>query len=484
MLTAALRRPASDVERQTGAVVCVDLDGTLIAGDLLWESFVELLKRRPWQALGALLTLFRGKACFKRAVAQLQPINAAALPYREVLLADLQRMHLEGTALVLATASDETCARAVANHLGIFSDVIASDGRTNLSGRSKAAALVARYGRGGFSYIGNGWADVPVWREACAGHAVAAPARLLRHAARQQVVQQVTEPAPGSMAALIKAMRPYQWVKNLLVFVPLIASHSWLRLDRWWASALTFVVFSLCASAIYLLNDISDIPSDRLHPRKRRRPFAAGHLSIPAGTVAAIGLLAPALILSITLLSWQLALIAVAYVIATTAYSLVLKRIPVADVFALTGLYVLRVAAGGVATGIALSSWLLAFALFLFLSLAFVKRYAELLMTNGAVAGRGYCADDLIWMHAIGTSAGYMAVLVLALYLNAPEVAIQYARPQALWFLCPLLLFWITRMWFRAGRRIIHDDPVMEALKDPATYVIGGSAVIAVITAL
>ena len=471
MLTAAREQHAAASPGQTAPVICVDLDGTLVCGDLLWESFVDLMTQRPLQGLAAMASMLRGKAAFKREIARLSPIDAAALTYRTPLVDDLRALRRDGARLVLSTAADEQYARAVAEHVGLFHDVIASDGTCNLSGTAKAAKLVERYGGRGFSYIGNGWADVPVWHAAGGGEAVAAPPGVVRHVQREQVVQRVTQPAPGTARALLKAMRPYQWVKNLLIFAPLFASHSVLRLDLWAASVVTLIVFSLCASAIYLLNDISDIKADRLHPRKRTRPFAAGHLSIPVGVAAAAGLLAVALGLAFAVVSPLLALVAAGYVAVTSAYSLALKRMPVADVFTLTGLYVLRVVAGGVATGIALSSWLLAFALFLFLSLAFVKRYAELLITEGAMAGRGYRHDDLMWMHAIGTTAGYMAVLVLALYVNAPDVAVLYTRPQALWFLCPMLLFWITRLWFRAGRRLVHDDPVIEAIRDPASYV-------------
>jgi 4-hydroxybenzoate polyprenyltransferase len=243
-------------------------------------------------------------------------------------------------------------------------------------------------------------------------------------------------------------------------------------------------VFCLSASAIYLLNDIADIAADRQHHRKRFRPFAAGTLSIPAGAIAAGAFLLLALAISSLAVSVSLTLIVLVYVAVTSAYSLVLKRRPVADVFALTGLYVLRIVAGGVATGTVLSSWLLAFALFFFLSLAFVKRYAELIDTNGWIRGRGYGPDDVMWMHAVGTTAGYMAVLVLALYVTAPEVSVMYGRPQALWLLCPILLFWITRLWFRAGRRAIHDDPVVEAIKDPMSYAAGVSTAVIVLAAL
>ncbi len=273
-----------------------------------------------------------------------------------------------------------------------------------------------------------------------------------------------------SLRPFVRALRPHQWAKNLLIFVPLVAAHQVQRAELWAAGALAFLAFSLSASAIYVLNDISDVEADRLHPRKRSRPFAAGEVSIPAGRIAAAVLLIGSMTVAVVGVSWALGLVVIAYVTAATVYSLVLKQQPVVDVFTLTGLAVLRIVAGGVATGTPLSSWLLAFALFFFLSLAFVKRYAELVIVKGRMPGRGYHVEDALWMHSIGTTAGYMAALVLALYVNASDVVRLYTRPQVLWFLCPALLLWITRLWFRAGRQLVHDDPVIEAFKDPMSY--------------
>lgn len=280
----------------------------------------------------------------------------------------------------------------------------------------------------------------------------------------------VTE-RPTWPAALLRAVRPHQWIKNVLVFVPLIGAHRFDRVDLWLIGVSTFVAFSLSAAAIYILNDIADIDADRLHPSKRNRPFAAGQLSARFGYVAA-ALLAFAGFTVAAGVSWAVAATIVCYVAVTIAYTARLKREPVLDVFTLAGLYVIRIAAGGLATSTPLTSWLLAFAMFLFLSLAFVKRYVELVRVDGRLHGRGYGPGDLLWLHAIGTSAGYMAVVVLALYVNAPEVAVLYRRPDVLWILCPVLLFWLTRLWFRAGRQMVQDDPVLEALTDPVSYIV------------
>jgi 4-hydroxybenzoate polyprenyltransferase len=289
---------------------------------------------------------------------------------------------------------------------------------------------------------------------------------------------------PDTVRALWKAIRPHQWVKNLLVFTPMVAAHTILSLDALATGVLTFVVFSLCASSVYLLNDISDIQDDRLHPRKRLRPFAAGHLSIKSGVVAAALLLGLAFAIGIAALSWSVIAIAIIYMATTTAYSVALKKQPVTDVFVLAGLYILRIVAGGVATSTPLSSWFLAFALFLFLSLALLKRYVELISTDHWLAGRGYGPLDAPWIQAIGTSAGYAAVVVLALYVSAPDVAALYTRSEPLWLLCPLMLFWMTRLWFRASRRLVDDDPVVETLRDPVSYLVAVAAAVAVLAAI
>ena len=278
---------------------------------------------------------------------------------------------------------------------------------------------------------------------------------------------------PQTLTAVIRALRPYQWVKNLLVVVPTIAAHRLSEPSLSAVNLLAFFCFCLAASGVYLANDVFDVEADRLHPRKRLRPIASGELSIPAATVLSLVCMAAASLLAWTTVSREFAGMVLLYMAAAGAYSTRLKREPVVDVFLLAALYVVRVMAGGIATDIPISSWLLAFAMFLFLSLAFVKRYTELFLIKGSLAGRGYVPGDDRWLPAIGISSGYMAVLVLALYVNSTEVARLYSRPVNLWWLCPLLLFWVTRLWFRASREIAHDDPVIEALRDPVTYVLG-----------
>ena len=314
---------------------------------------------------------------------------------------------------------------------------------------------------------------------------VAGPPSLVRQLKAERDSARIFSTSRSRIVSLVSALRPHQWAKNALVFMPVIAGHQIMRVDVLWTAALTFVAFSLCASGIYILNDISDVRRDRQHSRKGRRPFASGELSIPVGVVSAVGLLVSAAVLegSVCRGTWR-------PFSGLTRSSRVLTPCDssgclAADVFTLTGLYVLRILAGAIATSTLLTTWLLAFALFFFLGLAFVKRYVEVMATRGQLPGREYGPDDAMWMHAVGTCASYMAVVVLALYVNTPEVTNLYAHPDVLWLLCPVLLFWLTRLWFRAGRRLIHDDPVVEALRDPLSYVtLAAASIILVVAAV
>jgi 4-hydroxybenzoate polyprenyltransferase/phosphoserine phosphatase len=463
--------PAPGLGERRPEVVCVDLDGTLIAADLFFESALRLILQRPWLLFVLPIWALRGKAHLKRQIAVRVDLRADQLPYRAEILEQLRAAHARGAHLVLATGSDERYARQVCDHLGFFSHVMASDGQSNLTGRRKAQRLVEAFGHGQFHYFGNDWSDVSVWRVAASATVVAGPPRLVRYVRARMNMRESLSDRPGRVKAMLRAMRPHQWAKNLLIFVPLVTSHQLWNLDKLTTALIAFLAFGLCASAIYIVNDLLDIQSDRAHPRKRFRPFAAGDLSVPTGVAMAGGLLVLAAVAAAATGSASYAVVLGIYLITTTAYSVRLKREPVLDVFVLASLYVVRVIGGAVATDVALSNWLLGFGLFIFLSLAFVKRYTELVGQNGNMPGRGYTAADHAWMISIGICAGYMAVVILALYVDSNDVAALYTRPRALWLLCPVILFWITRMWFRAGRQQVHDDPVVEALRDPISYV-------------
>ena len=479
----ALTKPRVHESAMSPAQVplCVDGDGTLIRSDVLVESAIELLKRNPLYLFAFPVWLARGRAHLKRQIARRVAIDSALLPYNEQLLELLSTEKKRGRRLVLATAADELIARAIATHIGLFEEVIASDGDTNLSGHKKRDALVTRFGSGGFDYAGNSYADVEIWRAARRAIVVNPEPGLTRTLGKAANVELVLNDA-GGWREYLRAMRPHQWLKNLLVFLPLATAHELDSIPHLLSAALAFVAFGLCASSVYLLNDLVDLPSDRQHPRKRQRPFAAGTASVKAGVALAPALLVGGIGVSL-LLPWQFVAVLAAYYASTLAYSFWLKQKVLVDVFLLAGLYTLRVIAGGAAVAITPSFWLLAFSMFLFLSLAMLKRYTELRSlqerNETRVGGRGYEQVDLATIAGLGHTSGYMSVLVLALYINSDAVLLLYRVPEIIWLLCPLVLYWVSRMWQRAGRGEMHDDPIVFAIKDHISrYVVGAGAVI------
>lgn len=464
----------------------VDLDGTLIRTDLLVEGALALVRRRPLAIFAMAGWLLRGgKARLKAEVAARATVDPTTLPYQAGLLADLRARRDAGQRLVLATAADRAAAEPVARHLGLFDEILASDGATNLDGEAKRRRLVERFGEKGFDYAGNDGVDLAVWRSARAAvlvnptPAAAGAGRIVEVAAR-------FEDRPDGPSGHLRALRPQQWLKNLLVFVPLVISHSFADPGDVLAATLAFVAFCLAASAVYVLNDLLDLPDDRRHPRKRLRAFASGEVPALHGILMVPALLAAAVALALAVSPAFLAALAL-YLAATTLYSFALKRIVLVDVFTLAGLYTLRVIAGSAAIGLWPTFWILAFSMFIFLSLALLKRYTELLGVRelGAMAapGRGYVTGDLGLLSALGAAAGFLAVLVLALYINSPAVLPLYARPEVLWLLCPLLLYWVSRAWLVAHRGDMHDDPVVFAVRDRVSRAVAAAMALVILLA-
>ena len=462
-------------EEDLAVPLCVDLDGTLIASDLLWESFCVMLRTSPGSLILVPLWLLKGRAALKWEIASRGEIDPAALPYREDVLALIASERESGRKIVLATAADGTLARAVAAHLGVFDDIIASDGIRNLKGSAKRDALEERYGSKKFDYVGDSAADLAVWKSARRAFVVPTHANVVRKAARDREMLHVGKPRGGLSRGLFKALRPHQWAKNILLLVPLVTSH---KLFEWplLVYALTaFVTFSVSASAVYILNDLVDLQADRRHRSKRFRPFASGRVSIPAGGATAAALLVLGVGGSLLLPPVFTGLL-LFYLVLTTAYSFSLKRKPMVDVICLATLYSLRIFAGGAAVSVTISPWLLAFSMFFFLSLAFAKRYTELELAqeaDGNLANRGYLAPDLDLIRTMGPASGLLSVLVFCLYINSPDVRALYHRPELLWLACPFLLYWISRLWLFACRGFLEDDPVLFALRDRNSYLTG-----------
>jgi 4-hydroxybenzoate polyprenyltransferase/phosphoserine phosphatase len=465
----------------------VDLDGTLIATDTLAESFLGLLKTAPWKMVGALSALMRGRPALKRHMAQSSPVDPAALPYRDEVLDEIRRAREDGRQVLLVTASDQATADAVAGHLGVFDEAIGSDGVNNLKASRKADFLVSRFGAGGFQYVGDSSADLPIWKAANEAIMVAPSEGTRRSAERLVSKATVLSERPSKLKAAVKELRPHQWAKNLLLFVPLYFSHQYTDLSLDFTALMAFFSFSFCASSIYVLNDLVDLPSDRHHRSKRRRPLAAGTLSIPEGIALSVTSLVLAMTLAVVFVNPKFVLALLGYVVLTTAYTFVLKQQMIIDVLTLASLFTYRVMAGGMAVEVELSPWLLAFSIFFFTSLAFVKRYAELIQIKGdpsqSLKGRNYVPADIPIISSAGPAAGLLAVLVFALYINSPAMVMYYSRPEALWGICLILVYWITRIWFLAARDEMHDDPVLFAVKDKISLAAGALAVVCLLAA-
>lgn len=455
-------------------LLIVDLDGTLIRGDLLAESFFSVLKKNPLSALLASAALLGGRAQLKRALAERADVDVTSLPYDDEVLALIREHRDAGRRVVLATASDERLASAVAAHLGVFDDVWASNGTDNLKGDKKRAAIEERAGGKRWTYVGDADADVDIWKAAPGAIAVAPASRIERWKARGLSFQRELVREGASPRALLAALRPHQWAKNLLLFVPLFLAHLPVAAE-WARSLLAFVSFCLVASAAYVGNDLMDLAADRRHPKKRHRPFASGKLPLFAGLVLTPALLVAGAVVAAFLPPPFWIALAV-YAILTVAYSWRLKQLLVVDVVVLAGLYTLRLIAGSLAAEVEMSFWLSAFSLFIFSSLALAKRHTELGMwaaeNQQKVAGRGYLVDDRAQVGSLGAAAGYVAVLVLALYIHSDDVRRLYERPTVLWGVLPLLLYWINRVWVLAARGTLHDDPIVFALRDRASWVV------------
>ena len=448
-------------------VLVVDLDGTLLRSDILFETFWSALAKNWWTPIQAARSLIQSKAMLKHDLAQSGPLDVGTLPYDTDVIAYVKRWRSKGGRTALVTASDETVARGVFDHLGIFDEVYGSDGVRNLKGPAKAAFLKDHFG-GGFAYMGDAKADIPVWSQADHAITVNAPASLRNTVDKLDAQVDHLQTHPGSIKPYIKAIRTHQWLKNILIFLPMLAAHQYDG-DTFFAALLAFISFSMIASSAYVTNDLLDLAADRAHPRKCKRPFAAGAIPIAHGTWMAFCMLALGTVIAASVnLAFLGAMIF--YYGATTAYSLNIKRRIVIDIMMLAGLYTTRIIAGGYATQIPLSVWLLAFAVFFFLSLASVKRQAELIDTakRGAMeaSGRGYQVDDLPLISQVAISSGYVSVLVMALYINSPAVVELYRSPTALWAVCLILLYWLTRIIMITHRGHMHDDPVVFAAKD------------------
>ncbi|PPC88449.1 MAG: hypothetical protein CTY31_02195 [Hyphomicrobium sp.] len=483
--TSSLRLPENSVGSTPQLKpLCVDLDGTLLKTDALVEGILAIISS-PGALVKIPQLLVTTRASLKQRVAELSNLDPALLPYNRDVLDYVDREKRRGRPIVLVTAADQRIAHAISDHLGIFDEVIASDGNRNLKGEEKASELVRRYGRQGYDYVGNDRTDLPAWREADSiimvdtSTSVASAAR-----AAGNIAAEFCHDSSFVKSAL-RAMRPHQWVKNVLVFVPLLAAQSLTDASGFLGALMMFVAFCASASAIYLINDLLDLAADRSHPHKKNRPFASGTLALTSGAVLATALLGLGIALSVATGSVAILL---AYATISLAYSVALKCYPLLDVFILALLYTLRIIAGGIASGHLVTLWLLAFSGFTFLSLALVKRTGELmLLQSSAVAGanlrRGYEPADIGSLQMFGVASAFASSVVLALFVNRVAELQQYRSPEILWGLVPLILFWQLRLWLSTQRGHMHDDPIVYAARDWVSWLVAIGACILLLLA-
>lgn len=456
----------------------VDLDGTVLRSDLLLETILLFCKEHPQRIWQLPLWLAYGKVRLKTELITAIDLDVKLLPYDSEVIAFIKTERERGRKIVLATASHIMLVEKVAAHLQLFDEIIATNTGHNLASRHKREVLIHQFGDKCFDYAGNSHADIPVWQAARYAYVVNPELGVEKRARQLGNVTAVLGSYKPTIRDWKKALRIHQWLKNVLIFIPLLAAHRINEISLVLYTTLAFLVFGLCASSVYILNDLLDLTDDRRHPTKCRRPFAAGNLSIKAGLATFPLLLIVAFSGAVNFLPTKFIMVLATYYLFTLAYSFVLKKWMIVDVITLASLYTLRILAGTKAVELDTSFWMLAFSMFMFLSLALIKRYTELYLARikgetKKIHGRGYYPSDLEMLSSLGAAAGYMSVMVLALYINDPIAAKLYRYPQLIWFACPLLLLWTSRIWMLTHRGQMHDDPVIFAISDRASLIIG-----------
>ena len=474
MMANAAGLKARESQEATSPYLCVDLDGTLVRTDTLFESLITYLRAKPLRLFRVIGWLFLGKARFKQELGRAFQLEPDTLPYSVPFLDYLRAEAERGRQLLLVTAADSSIAHAVAGHLGLFTTVICSDGQKNVSGKTKLAAIRQTLGDQPFSYAGNSRQDVAVWQGANGAVIVGASPGVCRAVKRSGVAVEKVFPAPRfSLRALLKEMRIYQWIKNVLVLLPIALGHHLRDPYALVRGLRAFLAFSLCASAIYLVNDLLDLSTDRRHTKKRHRPLAAGKVSVTSAVVTVFILILSAALLNPT---GDAAILLALYAVSSIAYSLYLKRLLMIDVIMLAGFYTLRLLYGGTAARTGISIWTLAFSMFMFLSLALIKRISELRNRTSdeglTASGRGYQMNDLPQLTSLCAASGAVSALIVILYVRSPDVVGLYSRPQFLLGIFPLLAYWQSRLLILANRGAIQEDPIMFSLFDHASQAV------------
>jgi 4-hydroxybenzoate polyprenyltransferase len=462
------------IQEEKQIPLCVDLDYTLLTTDILAEQIVQFIRKNPLNILKILWFLLFGKHNLKAKLNEEIGISPEALPFRKETLDFLTAEKKKGRKLVLITASLFQIGERVNEYLGIFDEVYGTRNNTNLRGKNKAKFLVETFGEKGFDYLGDSWHDIPIWKKANKSFIVSNLPILIRKVAKFKNFGGQIRVPKISLKAIVKQLRAHQWTKNLLVFIPMIMAHSFAQ-EKLTLALIAFFAFCLIASSVYVLNDIFDLQSDRKHPNKMKRPLASSLITINQSIILVSLPLLLGLFLSFSISS-QFLLIAILYILINLLYSLYFKGIYLVDIFLLTFFYSIRIYAGGIATQTPVSKWLLAFSVFFFLSLASLKRYAEVVNLNALSTNirldRPYTLSNSILTLLIGVASAFASVLVFILYINSDVVVQFYKNPKFLWLLAFALLYWLLFLWNLANKGKMHYDPIIEALTNKISIAI------------
>lgn len=457
-------------------ILVVDLDHTLIKTDLLHEQCLIALKKNLLYGFSILMALFKGKVALKQFLSSIAPIDPTQLPYNEEVLTLIQTSQAAGKKVILVSASLDSEVKKIAAHLGCFTEAHGSK-TENLKGITKLKMIQEQLGLSHWSYVGDSRSDLPLWRESHTAYLVETDDYLVNQVQKQNPNKKVVLIRKNKyfFKTFLKGIRAHQWVKNILVFTPLLLSHQFndgLLLTQ---SLLSFVLFSFNASAIYILNDLFDLSADRLHPKKKNRPWASGELGIPLGIICFVFFAFTSLFTTFNC-DIHSGFLLLSYFILNLFYTFKLKSLLLIDVILLALMYNLRIIFGGLMTEIPISPWLLTFSVFFFLGLAFIKRFAELKKHTSNTSkskARAYQPEDQAMIAIIGVASSLLSVLVFALYLNSPTVQDLYQNNNYLWLITPALLYWVARTWILVYRGILDDDPIAFAIKDKPTYMVG-----------
>jgi 4-hydroxybenzoate polyprenyltransferase/phosphoserine phosphatase len=462
-----------EIKASTEPVLIVDLDGTLIKTDLLFEGLLILLRKNLLYIFPCFLWLLKGRAVLKRRILEQVHLPIELLPFNKNVLTFLQEEFLRGRRLILATASPLEIATKISEIYPIFEKVYGTYGNINLKGKSKLNLILKEFGAGNYDYIGNSHADLRIFSSANASFLVNPSIGLQRRAKKITSLSNLDIDNNSKFKIYLKSIRIHQWVKNLLVFIPIITSHTFFSTNVILMTLVGFFAFSFVSSSGYIINDLFDLNSDRKHPSKKLRPFASGQITIVGGIFLACSLFLAGIFLTF-FLNTSFLLLLLLYFIITLSYSLFFKRKALLDVFILAILYSLRIIAGGIITSIPLSSWLILFSAFMFLSLAFVKRYSELILITDKSGlknrGREYFMEDILLLQIMGIASGFISVVIFSLYIDSPDVMILYQHPKILWGISLLLLFWVSRVWMITNRGQMNEDPIIFAIKDRTSH--------------